>query len=81
MLMSQCSGKLILFKKNKSDLPSKVIYHRFFFQHQVELQLILKYSPFRTETELFEYFDKITGKGKNTQTPPRKIRATTKCTE
>ncbi|CAB3997385.1 MORC family CW-type zinc finger 2 isoform X1 [Paramuricea clavata] len=32
-------------------------------KHQVELQIILKYSPFKSETELFEYFDKIKTKG------------------
>ncbi|XP_067033345.1 ATPase MORC2A-like isoform X2 [Acropora muricata] len=32
-------------------------------KHQVELNLILKYSPFKTESQLFEQFDKIGSKG------------------
>ena len=32
-------------------------------QHQLELNLILKYSPFKMESQLFEQFDKIGSKG------------------
>ncbi|XP_028400511.1 ATPase MORC2-like [Dendronephthya gigantea] len=32
-------------------------------KHQTELQVILKYSPFKSESELFKYFDKIESKG------------------
>lgn len=30
-------------------------------QHQTEMQLILKYSPFKTEAEFLKEFDKIDG--------------------
>ncbi len=30
-------------------------------RHQIEMDLILKYSPFRTEAELFAQFDRISG--------------------
>lgn len=35
-----------------------------FLQHQIETNLILKYSPFKTESQLFEQFNKIGPKGK-----------------
>ena len=38
----------------------------FFFQHKIEMDLILKYSPFKTESEFFNEFDKITESGKQT---------------
>lgn len=33
------------------------------FQHEIELSIILKYSPFKTEKDLLDYFDKIKTKG------------------
>jgi hypothetical protein len=36
----------------------------FSLQHQVELDIILKYSPFKSESELLGYFDKIQTKGR-----------------
>ena len=31
------------------------------FKHEIEVNLILKYSPFKTKKELFEQFEKIDG--------------------
>ena len=33
-------------------------------QHRIEMELILKYSPFKTEEEFFEQFKKIVDHGK-----------------
>jgi len=34
-------------------------------KHQVETTVILKYSPFKTESQLFEQFNKIGPKGED----------------
>ena len=38
-----------------------IIFHVFVFQLQMELDIILKYSPFRTEEDFFAQFDRIEG--------------------
>ena len=37
------------------------MFHVFVFQLQMELDIILKYSPFRTEEDFFAQFDRIEG--------------------
>ena len=39
----------------------KTLFYLSYFKHELEMELIYKYSPFKTVDELFEQFNKIEG--------------------
>ena len=43
------------------DYRSKLINEINYFQHQLEMSIILKHSPFKTEQEFMKEFEKIEG--------------------